>query len=123
VVAAIIVATVGGCGGMGAAPSGQRVEAGPVERGATLYRTRGCVNCHSVDGDDAAGPTLLGFWGSQVELADGGTVSADRAYVVRSLREPTAQTPDGSRGAMPAYDLTDDEIDDLIAYLRTLEAR
>jgi cytochrome c oxidase subunit 2 len=122
VVAVIAAAAVGGCGGMGAAPLGQQVADGPAARGAELYWARGCVNCHTVDGGMAAGPTLQGLWGSRIDLADGGTVTANRAYIVRSLRAPTAQTADGFAGSMPAYDLTDDEIDDLIAYLKTLDA-
>lgn len=46
---------------------------------------------------------------------------ADRAYIARSVRDPAAEKVDGYNGVMPAYDLTDDEIDDLVAYLETLD--
>jgi cytochrome c oxidase subunit 2 len=121
VVVVVVAVAVTGCGGAADEASGAQAAAGPAERGAELYRTRGCASCHTVDGSRAAGPTWQGLLGSQVELADGTTVTADRAYITRSVRDPDAQQGNGYNGVMPAYDLTDDEIDDLVAYLRTLD--
>lgn len=113
---------VGACGGAQRSDPPPQQAAGPAADGAELVRTRGCVSCHSVDGSGGAGPTLQGIWDSQVELADGSSVTVDRAYVARSLREPRAQIVEGFNGVMPAYDLERDEIDALVAYLRTLDA-
>ena len=47
-------------------------------------------------------------------------VTADDAYLTESIVDPTAQVVDGFTVAMPATDLTDDEVADLVAYIGSL---
>lgn len=61
-----------------------------------------------------------GLYGSEVELADGTTVTADAAYVEESLADPGARVVDGYNHIMPAYEPRPGEVYALVAYLRTL---
>lgn len=94
----------------------------PVEWGAKLYASRGCANCHSVDGTRVQGPTFKGFWtkGSE-KLTDGSTVKIDENYVRQSILEPATQIVEGYPNVMSAYagQLRDEDIDALIAWLKT----
>ena len=88
--------------------------------GAELARSEGCMACHSVDGRSSVGPTWKGLYGSEVELEDGTTVTADDEYLVRAIKDPEAERVEGFSATMPDRKLTDDEIDSIVAYLRTL---
>ncbi len=95
---------------------------GPAEAGALLFRTRGCAQCHSVDGTPGTGPSLAGIFGHAQRLADGTTVVADEDYLRESLLEPTAKVVAGYEPVMPTYRgrLNDREITALVEYLKTL---
>jgi cytochrome c oxidase subunit 2 len=93
---------------------------GAAGRGQRLAQEKGCVSCHSNDGSSGTGPTWRGIWGTTVELEGGGTATVDRAYVARSIREPQAQVVEGFTVSMPTFDLSDQEIDDIVAYLQAL---
>ena len=95
--------------------------AGDVDAGKALAAQ--CLSCHSVDGKEMVGPTWLGLYGHEVELEDGSTVIADEAYLIESIKDPNAKVVKGfPKGAMPPYGaiLTDENIMDLIAYIRSL---
>jgi cytochrome c oxidase subunit 2 len=64
------------------------------------------------------GPTFKGLYGRTVELEDGSTVVADEEYIRRSIEDPSAQVVQGYPDAMPSHDLSDDEVDALILFLR-----
>lgn len=94
-----------------------------VEAGRQLAAQQ-CAACHSVDGTQAVGPTWQGLYGSEVELEDGSTVTADEAYIEESIRDPNAKIHAGyPANVMPSYDgtLSDDQIAQLVAYIRSLE--
>lgn len=93
------------------------------EKGKIYYTQKGCNACHSVDGSKVVGPTFKGVWGRQEQLVDGSSVSVDENYVRKSIREPLSQVVQGFPPAMPAYpakSVSDEEIDALIAYMKTL---
>jgi len=95
----------------------------PVERGRKWSNQYGCLSCHSLDGSKLVGPTWLGLFGSQVKLADGSTVIADEAYIIESIRNPSAKIVEGYPNIMPAnvgQDLSDERIQDIIAFIKTL---
>ena len=101
--------------------SGGDVDAAAVQRGAQLAKDRGCESCHKLEGA-GIGPTWVGLYGSTVTLDDGSTVVADDAYLHRSIEDPSAQKAEGFDVAMPQIALDTDEIDDLVAYIRSLGA-
>jgi hypothetical protein len=45
---------------LAAPPSGAPIDDEMAEAGARWYRIRGCMACHTVDGTEVVGPTLLG---------------------------------------------------------------
>jgi len=96
----------------------------PVVRGELVAKQFGCTACHSSDGSAKAGPTWLGVFGSTEMLTDGTSVTVDGAYLVESIREPGKQIVEGFQNIMPENiggDLTDEQIDDLIAFIESLQ--
>src|SRR5262245_51080531 len=91
-----------------------------AERGREIARTSGCSACHGADGQGGVGPAFVGLYGSQVTLADGSTVTADAAYLTEAIREPSATKVAGYDVDMPSNDLSDEQIADVIAFIREL---
>lgn len=94
-------------------------------RGALVADAQGCLLCHSSDGSASSAPTFKGLAGSERPLTTGEFVTADQAYLRRSIVDPAAQVVAGYEPVMPANFgdiLTNDQIDDLIAYIRSLGA-
>ena len=93
----------------------------PEGRGQALVQANGCAACHSIDGSKGIGPTWYGVFGEQVQLADGSTVTADDAYLMESIRQPQAKIVAGFEGQqMPIYGFTEEQISDIVAYIKTL---
>ncbi|NVK42985.1 MAG: cytochrome c oxidase subunit II [Oceanospirillaceae bacterium] len=93
-----------------------------VERGRALAQRHGCVACHSQDGGQSLGPGWFGLYGSTVTLSDGGTLTADDAYLRKSILDPSAQVVQGYAAVMTPYDLDDASLDALLALIRSLGA-
>jgi cytochrome c oxidase subunit 2 len=95
----------------------------PATRGQKTAEIQ-CHACHSVDGSKGIGPTWKGVFGSQVELENGTTVTADEAYLRESIENPSAKIVKGFPNIMPSTyktTLTEQQISDLIAYIETLK--
>jgi cytochrome c oxidase subunit II len=81
-----------------------------------------CLACHSTDGQPSIGPTLQGLYQRMEKLKDGSTVTVDDAFIREKIRHPDAKIIAGSfEQEMPKTDLTDQEIDQIIDYLKTLK--
>lgn len=93
-----------------------------AEQGRSIANANGCGACHGTSGEGGVGPDFVGLSGSTVQLADGSSVTADRAYLVESIKEPGAKLVDGYGLPMPTNRLTDDEIDRVITYIEALAA-
>lgn len=96
----------------------------PAARGAQLVKDNGCLACHATDDKRLVGPGWGGLYISKVSLADGSTVTADDAYLKESIVLPNAKIVAGyPKDVMPAYGklLKDDEVNAMVAYIRTLE--
>jgi cytochrome c oxidase subunit 2 len=96
----------------------------PVLRGQQWAQNFGCIACHSVDGSDMVGPTWLGTFGSAETLEDGSTVQVDEAYLLESIRNPAAKIVQGFQNVMPANiaeGMTDDQVQDVIEYIKSLQ--
>ncbi len=92
----------------------------PAERGQRLYVAKGCNACHSLDGSRIVGPSWKGIYGKQGKLADGSDYVANDEYIKRSIANPNDQLVEGYAGGMIPYQLTDQELSDLIEYMKTL---
>ena len=103
----------------------QASQSGDPIVGKQLAESNGCTSCHSTNGTKIVGPTFKGLYGSSVTLSDGSTVTAADAYLRRAIVSPDAQIPKGfSKGIMPAgfgQKLSDSQIRDIIAYIKTLK--
>ena len=96
----------------------------PDQRGQILSKNQGCLSCHTTDGTRLVGPSWKGLYGAEVQLADGSTVTVDDAYIVTAIKEPNAQVHQGfPPNVMQSYanTLTDEQIADIIAFVKTLK--
>jgi len=91
------------------------------QTGAKIFQSSGCSTCHVNDGT-GLGPSLLGVYGHPVKLTTGDTVTADDAYMRESIVLPKAKIVQGYTPIMPTFQgqLTEEQINDLLAYLRIL---
>lgn len=112
----VVALTLAACGSDGDGPA----LSAEAEAGRNTMRSSGCASCHGADGQGGVGPSFQGLYGTEVELADGTTVTADDEYLRESIREPGAKIVEGYRVPMPANDLSDAEIDEIIAYIRAI---
>ena len=112
-------------GAAAGAPAGQaavdRSKLSPAERGKLLFTEKSCVGCHSLDGSKLVGPTFKGLYGHKVPLTDGTEVTADDAYITESIKNPTAKVVKDFPPAMPPLPVSDDEIKDIIEFIKTVE--
>lgn len=94
---------------------------GASARGGVLFEKYTCNACHKFDGSYSIGPVLTNLLGSEVKLDNGETITADEAYFKESILDPAAKTREGAlKGAMavPGEPPTDEEIADLIEYIK-----
>lgn len=99
----------------------------PLERGKLLYKRKGCATCHYAgqEGANGPGPSYNGSWGKTVALESGGETAFDENYVRESILNPQAKKRKGYGAASPmnsyAGQLKDEQIDALIAFIKSLE--
>jgi cytochrome c oxidase subunit 2 len=94
--------------------------------GERLLFERGCISCHSLEGNPMMGPSFKGLFGSKIIVSSSGlvrTVVADSAYIQKSIVDPGADVVSGFPNTMPpAKDiLSDQEIAEIVNYLKGLK--
>jgi cytochrome c2 len=101
-------------------------EADAAAAGKELFVSDGCSSCHSLNGSAGVGPTVTGLAGSQVELTDGSTVTADASYLTNSILDADAQIVAGyQKGVMSAavgsFDFANrpDDVAALVAFMES----
>jgi cytochrome c oxidase subunit II len=101
--------------------SGGAAEGSLAENGKKLFEQLACNNCHKED-NTGRGPNLVGVFGKQVQLAGGGTVKADEAYVRESILQPQAKVVSGFEPVMPTFHglVSEDQVLQLIEYVKSL---
>lgn len=99
-----------------------------VAHGKALYTGDTCSGCHSLSGAGGAGPSFKGLAGGTTSLSNGQTVTADDAYLERSITDPDAQIVKGYiAGLMPpaiaSFDLAHkpDDLRALVAFIKSHE--
>ena len=112
---AVALVALGACGDDGGS-AGDDAGLTAAERGEQLVESNGCQSCHN----GGVAPSFDGLHGSTVELADGSTVLADEEYLARAISDPGADKVAGYSLAMPENSLSDAQVADIVAYLRTL---
>jgi cytochrome c2 len=85
-----------------------------------LFKNESCSACHAIDDRRVTGPGLAGI--GAVAATRDPALNADE-YLERAIRNPGEYIVDGFSNVMPnTYGrLPQDDVDDLIAYLKTLE--
>jgi len=96
----------------------------PAEQGRALFQAKGCATCHRHDGlnigrVEANNPADLTL-GQALGAPDLTHYQPDPDFVRRWLRDPAAVRPATN---MPNLRLTPDEIEALLAFLQTNEAK
>ncbi len=101
--------------------SGGAAEGSLAENGKKLFEQLACSNCHKED-NSGRGPSLVGVFGKQVQLAGGGTVKADEAYIRESILQPQAKVVAGFEPVMPTFQglVTEEQVLQLVEYVKSL---
>lgn len=94
-----------------------------AQQGKNLFEVKGCVSCHSINGEQKIGPSLAGTYGSEVELSNGVRLVRDDNYLHESIVKPNAKIVRGYQSVMPTYQgqLTELEMNSIIAYIKSLK--
>ncbi|MEJ2695830.1 MAG: cytochrome c oxidase subunit II [Candidatus Sulfobium sp.] len=96
----------------------------PAAAGKQLLQSKGCLGCHTTDGTKKVGPTFKGLYGRKVTVVTNGKqrmITADDEYIERSIKHPKADIVKGFPPVMPTLPVTDKEIHEIIAYMKTLK--
>jgi cytochrome c oxidase subunit 2 len=115
-----VLAACGGDDSGGSATPGSGSASSDADAGKQVARDRGCPSCHSSNGARGTGPTWKGLYGSEVELSDGTTVTADELYIKESITDPGAKIVKGYGNVMPHFTLSQEEVDQIFAYIQSL---
>jgi len=114
------VKTLGKC-------TGTPEECQPAKWGERLFVKNACPTCHGagrsgeIGGSKSPGPKLAGIFGHDVALTTG-SVTADENYIRESILRPNAKIVAGyTTVAMPAFVMKDDQLDAVIAYVKSLK--
>ena len=94
----------------------------PVQAGQMFYQTRGCMQCHSIDGTRIIGPSFRDMFGREETMRDGSKVLVDEGYIRESILEPTAKVVATFDPVMPSFkgSLQDKDINAIIAYFKSI---
>ncbi|MDA8433626.1 MAG: cytochrome c oxidase subunit II [Nitrospiraceae bacterium] len=102
---------------------GTKEEAEGGSKGLELLQAKGCLGCHTTDGARKVGPTFRGLYGGKVTVTTNAkerTITADEAYLERSVRDPGADVVKGFPNIMPKLPVSDEELREIVGYLETL---
>lgn len=93
-----------------------------ASQGLAVAARHGCLACHTTDGQRHIGPTWLGMATAPVRLTDGRTITADEAYLTRSMMDPGAEIVAGYTDIMPSFQgrLEPGEVGALLALMHAL---
>ncbi len=95
----------------------------PAASGERLFSELRCDTCHNnLEGGN--GPSLAGLYGSPVSL-NGGSAVADESYIRESILDPKQKIVSGFGPIMPTFQgqISEEQVFELIAYIKTLEVR
>ena len=96
-----------------------------VLMGEQVYTLKGCGACHKTDGTSQVAPTWKGLFGKEEKVIENGkeiSVKVDEVYIRESIKTPQQKITVGyEKTPMPAFPVSDDEIEQLISYIKTLK--
>jgi len=108
------------------APKPVKVAAAPAAAGPgfAVLQEKNCIACHSVDGSEKVGVTFKGLFGKKETVVAEGQrqeVSVDEVYLAKAIREPSTHAVEGYPPNMPPISLTEEEIGQVVAYVKALK--
>ncbi len=128
-----VAAYVAACAGIESPASNCTVSAalgptlpGLAGKGQKLFGSLGCQSCHTTNGSSSTGPSFQGLFGRKTKLTSGQTVTANFAYLLRSIRDPDKQivagySPGIMSSAIKPGSVSLSDATALIAFLKTLK--
>jgi cytochrome c oxidase subunit 2 len=100
----------------------------PEKWGEVLFAKNACTACHGtggtgeIGGSKSPGPRLVGIYNTMQPIAGQPECMADENYIRESILRPQAKIVAGYTNVqMPAFVLKDDQLDALIAYVKSLK--
>jgi cytochrome c oxidase subunit II len=101
--------------------SGSTSGASLAQNGERLFASLGCNSCHS-GAASARGPNLAQVYGSQLQLTDGSTVTANDAFLREAILNPSTRVTAGYAPIMPTYQgqVSEEGLIDLVEYIKNL---
>jgi cytochrome c2 len=97
----------------------------PEEKGQQIFtKLQPCSTCHATSAADVAPklcPRLHGRFGGIAKITGGLEVPFDEAYVHESIATPTAKVAEGFQPVMPQLPVSDEDIANLTAYIKSLK--
>jgi len=93
----------------------------PAAQGERLFANLGCNTCHKPEAT-GRGPTLVGVYGTAVEMEGGERVTVDETYVRESIVDPRARIVSGYKPLMPTYRglIGEQGLMNLIEYIKSI---
>ena len=95
-----------------------------VAQGKSLSTKFSCEGCHTLNGQNSAGPTWKGLAGKTVRLTTGKSVKADDPYLIWAIEQPDAQVVAGySSGIMTTAigNISLPQAKALVAYIKSVK--
>lgn len=99
----------------------QLVDAALPAQGKTLYLSKGCVACHSIDGKPGVGPSWKALYGKTEKMADGSSALVDASYLKDFILNPSARVVLGYAPIMPKIELSEAELEALVAFIQSID--
>jgi len=90
-----------------------------IDAGYRLLEEKECLSCHSLHADADLAPSFKGIYGKTQTLGDGSVIAIDDAYLRESIVHPSAKLVKGYDDVMPVPTATDEEVEQMIQYLKT----
>ena len=93
-----------------------------AQAGKDLYSAKGCIACHNVSGaPGGVGPTFKTLYSKTEEMQDGLKVVVDDDYITESIKQPLKKVVKGYNPVMPVLPVADDEIKNIIEFIKTVK--
>jgi cytochrome c oxidase subunit II len=95
------------------------------EKALNILNQKFCPTCHSIDGSPMVGPSFKGLFGAKETVTDLNgrehEIDVDEAYLARAIQDPGAENVKGYPPAMPKNPLTNEELNAVIEYIKSLK--
>ena len=95
-----------------------------AELGPKILQAKGCLGCHTLDGEARVGPSLKGLRGRQETVLTAGqekNIIVDESVILGHILNPRGFTVKGYPPVMPQTPMTDEELKTVVGFIGTLK--